>query len=70
MFVPCDSLVERLTVREAAEVEGRAPSVLVEVGGKIVIAGGGKGCQSRSIRDCTGDTPLNIGAENAPLLTV
>jgi hypothetical protein len=30
--------VERLTVGETAEVEGRTPSVLVEVGGQVVVA--------------------------------
>lgn len=33
-----NGLVERLTVGEAAEVEGRTPSVLVEVGGQVVVA--------------------------------
>ena len=38
VLVAGNSLVERLTVGETAEVEGRTPSVLVEVGSKVVVA--------------------------------
>jgi hypothetical protein len=38
VLVTGDGLVERLTVCEAAEVEGRAPAILVKVGGKVVVA--------------------------------
>lgn len=38
VLVAGDGLVERLTVGEAAEVEGSTPSVLVKVGGKVVVA--------------------------------
>lgn len=38
VLVAGNGLVERLTVGEAAEVEGRTPSVLVEVGGQVVVA--------------------------------
>jgi len=38
VFVASDSLTERLAMGEAAEVERLAPSVLVQISGKIVIA--------------------------------
>lgn len=38
MFVPCDGLGEGLAVCEAAEMEGRAPAILVEIRGKVVVA--------------------------------
>lgn len=38
MFVSCDGLGEGLAVCEAAEMEGRAPAILVEIRGEIVVA--------------------------------
>lgn len=38
VLVAGNGLVERLTVGEAAEVEGRTPSVLVEIGSQVVVA--------------------------------
>jgi hypothetical protein len=37
VFVTGDGLVEGLAVCEAAEVEGLAPAILVQVGSKIVV---------------------------------
>jgi hypothetical protein len=34
-----DGLVEGLAESEAAEVEGRSPTVLVEISGQVVVAG-------------------------------
>jgi len=39
VLMPGNGLVKRLAVRKAAEVEGLAPSVLVDVGREVVIAG-------------------------------
>lgn len=39
VLVAGDSLVEGLTVGETAEVEGGAPTIFVEVGGQVVVAG-------------------------------
>lgn len=39
VLMASDSLVEWLAVCEAAEVEGLSPSVLVQVGSKVVVAG-------------------------------
>ncbi len=38
MLMPGDGMVEGLAVGEAAEVEGLAPSVLVEVRGEVVVS--------------------------------
>jgi hypothetical protein len=55
------SLAKGLPVGEAAEVEGRTPSIFVEVSGKIVIAGWARNSQSRSILDNIGYTISNTG---------
>lgn len=39
VLMPGNSLVERLAIREFAKVEGLAPSILVNVGGEVVVAG-------------------------------
>ena len=39
--MPGDGLVKGLGVGEAAEVEGGAPAVFVEVGGEVVVADAG-----------------------------
>ena len=49
VLVAGNGLVERLAVGEAAEVEGLAPSILVEVGREVVVATG-----SVSVPDVSG----------------
>ena len=38
MFVAGNGLVEAFAIGEAAEVEGAAPAVFVDVGGEVVVA--------------------------------
>jgi hypothetical protein len=38
MFVACDGFGEGLAVCEAAEMEGCAPAIFVEIRGEIVVA--------------------------------
>jgi len=39
VFVTCNSLAEGLSVGKPTEVEGCSPPILVEIGGKVVVAG-------------------------------
>ena len=43
VFVPCNSLIEALSIGETAEVEARSPAVFVDIGCKVVVMTS-KGC--------------------------
>jgi hypothetical protein len=42
VFVSGNSLIERLALREATEVEGLAPAILVQVGCEVVVTEGSR----------------------------